>query len=376
MNTFVIVGAGLFGITLAECLCKNNKVIIVEKRNVIGGNCYDYEDNETGITIHKYGPHILHIEDQEVLDYIKQFTEFNNYKHQVRTKYKNKIYEFPINLSTINSFYGLALTPSEVEDFLYQEAKKANINKPKNMAEKIISIVGEPLFTAFFKDYTFKQWGKDPYSLPESIVQRIPIKNNYDNGYYKKRFNGIPLFGYCKMFNKMLNSKNIELILNTDFFSDRDYFLSKGSVIYTGPIDRFFNFCHGNLEYRSIKFQEERHQICDFQGISVMNYPELCYDYTRICEPKHFYPERRKIFSQKKTIIYKEISFYDDNAEKYYPVRDYKNLKLLDKYINESRKIKNVFFGGRLGEYKYFDMEDTIKSAFSLYKKISEKQKF
>lgn len=368
MKEIVIVGAGLFGITLAERLSNSFKILLIDKRDVIGGNCYDYTDPETGILIHKYGPHIFHIKDENILNYVRKFTEFNNYKHQVRSCYRNKIFEFPINLSTINSFYDLNLRPFEVKQFLFEESQKAHIVNPQNMEEKIISLIGEDLYKAFFKEYTIKQWGKAPAQLPESIISRIPIKENYDTNYYKKPFNGMPSYGYTSMFEKMLNHQNITVQLKTDFFSDRNYFLNKPIVIFTGPIDAFFEYKHGKLEYRSLMFVEERHHVNDFQGVAVINYPELVYEYTRICEPKHFYPEKWNLFEKNSTVIFKEISFAAKGAEPYYPIQNARNAAILQKYINESKNLDNVYFGGRLGEYKYYDMEDTIRSAISLSK--------
>lgn len=370
-NNFVVIGAGLFGITLAEQLAAANiKVLLIDSRDHIGGNCYDYADEETGIVVHKYGPHIFHVQDESILNYVKKFTKFNNYKHHVYAKYKNKMFNFPINISTINTFYGKSLTPCQVMDFLKHEASTIGDREPKNMEEKVISLIGEPLFEAFFKEYTIKQWGKHPRDLPASIVNRIPIKTNYDVSYYKKPFNGIPDCGYTAMFSRMLSNKNISVELSVDFFSDREYFLKKGQVICTGPIDAFYDYEHGRLEYRSLRFDQERYDIEDFQGNSVVNYPELKYDYTRICEPKHFYPEKWNEFASRKTLIFKEIPFSSPDSEPYYPIQDAHNMAVYHKYIKESQKQEGVFFGGRLGEYKYYDMEDTIKSAFSLCKKL------
>lgn len=368
---FIIVGTGLFGITLAQLLAGARfDVLLIDSRDHIGGNCYDYVDGETGIMVHKYGPHIFHVQDKNILNYIKKFTKFNDYKHHVYAKYKDKMFNFPINISTINSFYGKSLTPCQVLDFLKHEASSIGAAEPQNMEEKVISLIGKPLYEAFFKEYTIKQWGKHPRDLPASIVNRIPIKTNYDVNYYKKPFNGIPDCGYTAMFSRMLSNKNISVELSVDFFSDREYFLKKGQVIFTGPIDTFYNYEHGRLEYRSLRFDQELHDIEDFQGNSVINYPELKYDYTRICEPKHFYPEKWNEFASRKTLIFKEIPFSSSDSEPYYPIQDAHNMAIYQKYVKESQKQRGVFLGGRLGEYKYYDMEDTIKSAFSLCKKL------
>ena len=366
-----IVGAGLFGIILAHELSQMDyNILLIDKRNHIGGNCYDYIDDNTGILIHKYGPHILHINDEKIYRYITKFCKFNNYKHQVRALYKDKMYEFPINLSTINNFYNKNLHPYEVLNFLRIEAQKDSILNPHNMEEKVISLIGRPLYEAFFKEYTIKQWGKSPALLPASIINRIPIKCNYDTNYYKKFFNGMPSEGYTKLFEKLLNSKKITIKLNTDFFHDRDYFQNNCILVYTGPIDAFFNYKYGKLEYRSLRFEKELHHVDDWQGNSVINFPELKHVYTRICEPKHFYPERWNICSKNKTIIFKEIPFSDSNCEPYYPIQDNNNMEIFKKYKKESLFYNNVYFGGRLGEYKYYDMEDTIKSALDLSVKI------
>lgn len=373
-TNFIIIGAGLFGVVVAQQLASSGKkVILVDKRDHIGGNCYDYHDSETGIIVHKYGPHIFHVNDKNILRYIQQYTDFNNYKHQVFANYKGKLYNFPVNLSTINSYFGINLKPFEVREFILQEIQKTKIVNPTNLEEKIMSLVGESLYNAFFKEYTIKQWGKTPSELPESIISRIPIKTNYDTSYYKKYFNGIPKDGFTVMFKKMIIHKNIELLLSTDFFENKDYFFSKGKIVFTGPIDAYFDYKYGKLEYRSLKFERELHDKNDLQGNSVVNYPELKYDFTRICEPKHFYPELWQQYSLDKTLIFKEIPLFDVNQEPYYPINDLKNINCLRKYIKETRKMDNVFFGGRLGEYKYYDMEDTIKSALKLSKKLITK---
>lgn len=366
-----IVGAGLFGIVLAYELSRNNfEVLIIDKRNHIGGNCYDYIDDDTGIIVHKYGPHILHINDEKIYEYITRFCKFNNYKHQVRAVYDDKMYEFPINLSTINNFYNINLRPYEVLNFLSLEAQKDSITIPQNMEEKVISLIGRPLYEAFFKEYTTKQWGKNPTQLPASIINRIPIKCNYDTNYYKKSFNGIPSEGYTKLFETMLQNKKISIQLNTDFFEDKDYFLKQGILVYTGPIDAFFGYKHGKLEYRSLRFEKELHNVDDWQGNSVINYPELKYNFTRICEPKHFHPERWNNCTFNKTLIFKEISFSDPSGEPYYPIQDKINMDIYEMYKNDSIAYDNVYFGGRLGEYKYYDMEDTIKSSLRLSNQI------
>ncbi|MBF9014420.1 MULTISPECIES: UDP-galactopyranose mutase [unclassified Oceanispirochaeta] len=368
---YLIVGAGLFGIVLAEQLSKaGNKVIIIDKRPHIGGNCFDKYDKETNILYHVYGPHIFHIEDENILNYVKKFTNFNHYFHQVLTTYKDRIYQMPINLETINSFYGLNLKPFEVEAFLKKEIEKEQITTPKNMEEKVISLIGKQLYEAFFKDYTSKQWGKNPIDLPENIVSRIPIRNNYYESYYNKSFHGIPQISFSSMFEEMINNENIEIKLNCEYFENRKSFHQDSHVIYTGPIDRYFNYKFGKLEYRALEFKTEYKNVDDFQGTSVINYPESQYKYTRICEPKHFYRENWNEYVKNKTLIIKEIPLEDDGTNPFYPINNDKNNKIAEKYRKEGAKTNNVSFGGRLGEYKYFDMEDTIKSALTLFSEL------
>lgn len=371
---FSIVGAGLFAIVIAENMSScGKKICIFDKKNNIGGNCYDYKDEETDVVCHAHGPHIFHISDENILAYIKKFTEFNEYKHIVYSKYKDKIYHFPINLSTINNFYNVCLTPSEVNTFIENEANRSGIKNPNNLEEKIISLIGEPLYKAFFLEYTIKQWGKHPKDLLESIIQRIPIRNNYNSGYYKKYFNGIPKDGYTEMFKRMLSNKNIDIELGIDFFEDKEKILKSAKhIIYTGEIDRFFSYEYGKLGYRGLRFEREVYDVQDFQGNAVINYPELKYEYTRICEPRHFYPEKWNDYSSKKTICFKEISV-DGASDPYYPILDNDNKERLKLYLNEAKKLNNISFGGRLGEYKYYDMEDTIKSAIALSKKLISK---
>lgn len=368
---YFIVGAGLFGSVVAERLAGyGKKVCVLEKRNHIGGNCYDEFDPETDILTHKYGPHIFHADDDEVLKYIHGFTDFNRYFHQVLSVYKDKIYQLPFNLETINAFYGINLKPFEVRNFLDKEIAKENIQAPANMEEKAVSLIGRPLYEAFIKEYTAKQWGKEPKDLPESIIKRIPVRNNYYECYYNKKFHGMPVAGYAKMFEKMLSSPNIKVRLNTDYFTVRNQLPENTRIVFTGPIDKFFDCKYGKLEYRKVTFQREIHPVQDWQGTSVVNYPELKHEFTRICEPRHFYMENWGRYAPDRTVIFKEFSSFDDGEDPYYPINDLRNASLRERYEAEAEKRKNVIFGGRLGEYKYYDMEDSIRAALELVKTI------
>jgi UDP-galactopyranose mutase len=362
-----IVGAGLFGSVVAERLAANGfSCYIFEKRAHIAGNCYDTYDSNTYIPYNVYGPHIFYSSDIKVISYIKQFAEFNRYFHQVKSCYNGIMYPFPFNLDTINRFYGLQLLPDEIDNFLKDEAAKENISVPQNVEEKAISMIGRPLYEAFIKEYTLKQWGKAPADLPESVLQRISVRSNYYASYYPDNivFQGLPINGYTAMVQRILQSERIEILLNTDFFSLRESLPAKANIVYTGPLDRFFEYRYGHLEYRKVTFVKELHHIPDKQGISVINYPECFFRYTRICEPKHFYRERWNTFAPDATITFKEIPGADWGEDPFYPINDEKNALLARKYALEARSnFPRVIFGGRLGEYKYYNMSDVIAAA-------------
>jgi UDP-galactopyranose mutase len=368
---YVIVGSGFFGSVLAERIANklNENVLVIEKRSHIGGNCYSLDDPETGIHYHMYGTHIFHTPNERVWKYINQFTEFNSYFHQVLTTYKNKVYQMPVNLETINSFYNVNLKPFEVERFLKDEIKKENITEPRNFEEKAISLMGRPLYEAFIKGYTLKQWQKDPCEMPESILKRLPFRNNYNESYYYSRWQGIPLHGYGKIFEKLLESKKIEVKLNLDYFSIKNAIPADTKVIYSGPIDQFFNCKYGKLEYRTLRFDKEIQPYQDYQGTSVMNYADIEIPYTRIHEPRHLHPERSD-YPVDKTLIIKEYSLLDDGTNPYYPINDDKNQSLIMKYREETKNLKHTIISGRLGDYKYYDMHDTINHALDMFDQL------
>ncbi len=371
---YLIVGSGFFGSVLAERIANglNEKVMIVEKRNHFGGNCYSKDDNETGIHYHKYGTHIFHTDNEKVWKYINQFTSFNGYFHQVLTTFKNKVYQMPINLETINSFYDKNLKPFEVEEFLRIEIQKEFYPNPGNFEEKAVSMIGRPLYEAFIKGYTKKQWQQDPQKLPESILNRLPFRKNYNESYYYSPWQGIPTDGYTSIFNKILNNQNIDLKLNTDFFDIIDQINPQTLVIYSGPIDKYFSFKYGKLDYRTLRFENEIKPYEDYQGTSVMNYAEESVSYTRIHEPRHLHPERNSVYPTDKTLIIKEYSLTDNGMDPYYPINDQKNLELVLKYREEASKIKNLIIAGRLGEYKYYDMHQTIGKALDFFDVIKD----
>ena len=365
---YLIVGAGFFGSVIAERIANdlNKRVLVIDRRDHIGGNCYSSEDQSTGIEYHVYGTHIFHTSDREVWTYITQFTEFNGYHHQVLTKYQNKVYQMPINLETINAFYDKDFKPQEAKEFIDREVKKENIEHPKNLEEKAISLIGRPLYEAFIKGYTIKQWEKDPKKLSASIINRLPIRFDYCEDYFRNcRWQGIPIGGYTKIFERLLSSPNIEIELNCDYMEHKNEFEVKEKVIFTGRLDQFFNFRYGVLDWRSVDFRREMIDYEDFQGTSVMNYAELSVPYTRIHEPKHLHPERD--YQVSKTVIFYETSRMSEINNSYYPVSNDRNRDLSAIYIEEAKKNEKVIFGGRLGEYAYYDMDKTILSALKCY---------
>ena len=355
---FAVVGSGLFGAVFAQQAIENGKsVVVLEKRNHIGGNCFSYKDPESDIIVHKYGTHIFHTPNRGIWEYITRFSEFSRYRHRVLTTHHGRVYSMPINLGTINAFYNVNLTPDEVDEFL--AVKKGNTSKPRNLEEKAISLIGEDLYRAFVAGYTQKQWRCDPRDLPASIINRLPVRHSYNDSYFDDAFQGLPVDGYTPIFEKLLEGADFHL--ETDFFADRDYWLGKANkLIYTGPIDQYFEYCYGRLNWRSVRFEIERHAIDDYQGTSVMNFADVEVPYTRIHEPKHLHPERS--IAGGTTLAIREFS-HEDNDQPYYPVNFAEDRKSLSKYEDLIGEEGNVHFGGRLAQYKYFDMRHVIAHA-------------
>ena len=367
---FLIVGSGFYGSVLAERISKILKktVLVIDKRSHIGGNCFSSICNKTNIEYHKYGTHIFHTSNQKVMDYMSEFMTLNNYRHQVLTKHKNRIYQMPINLETINSLFKKSFNPSEAKKFIDTLTLKENISKPNNFEEKAISVIGRKLYNAFIKNYTFKQWGINPKKLPASTFNRLPVRFNYDENYFNHcNWQGIPENGYTKIFEKLLSSKRIKTLLNCDFFKNIENFKPKYATIYTGPIDKFFNYKFGKLGWRSLKFKHLIKATPDYQGTAVINYADLNYNYTRVHEPAHLHPERK--IRNKSTLVIEEYPIYNDD-EPYYPIRDNNSKEALRKYKNLCKKVPNVFFGGRLADYAYYDMDMTISAALQKFQKI------
>jgi len=357
---FLIVGAGITGIVLARELdAIGKKVLLIDKKDHIGGNCYDYADERTGILIQKYGPHIFHTKNEAVFNYLKRFCEFNDYKHKVIAFYDGEYYPIPINLETVNKFYLKQINSSEeLKDFL--EEKREKIVEIKNSEDVVVSKFGKELYEAFVKDYTKKQWDKYPSELDKSVLERLPIKYDKDPYYFPGQWQGMPIQGFTKMFENMLRNTGVEIMLETSFFQlDKD--ISYNFAIYTGPIDEFFNNKFGKLQYRSITFDLEYHDE-DYQPNSVVNYPDKNVKFSRITEFKKFYE-----LPDGETVIYRET--FNWGGEPSYPLFDNTNKELLSKYLEEANSLKNVFFAGRLGRYKYLDMDKAVEEALDLFNK-------
>lgn len=364
---YMIVGSGFYGSVVARRIAEElkEKVLVIEKRNHIGGNSYAHIDEKTRIEVHDYGSHIFHTSDENVWNFLKRFTELNDYRHTVYSNYKNVVYSLPINLHTINQFFQKDLSPTEAEELINKEVEVVKIFYPKNLEEKAISLIGRSLYEAFIKGYTKKQWSKDPKDLVPEIITRLPVRFNYNNSYFNDKYQGIPKNGYEKMFQKILDHQNIELKLNTDFKNIRNDISSECKVIYTGPIDELCNYELGPLPWRSLRFELETKNVNDFQGTTVMNYADENIPFTRIHEFKHYHPDWENSDS---TIICKEYSEnYEVGNEPYYPINNPESEDLYQKYLSLAKqKFPNFVFGGRLGCYKYWDMDRAILNALEL----------
>ena len=367
---FLVVGSGFYGSVIAERIASilKKKVLILERRNHIGGNCYSEYDKSTNIEYHKYGSHIFHTSNKKVWDYINSFTIFNSYKHQVLTNFKNKIYQMPINLETINSFFNKNLSPHEAEKYINKISKKYYKNKYDNFEEKALSQIGLELYSAFIKNYTEKHWDTNPKNLPASIFNRLPLRFNYNEDYFKNCiWQGIPKDGYTKIFKRLIDNKNIRL-KKESYNLNKDYDV-KYMTIYTGPLDRLFNYKLGKLKWRSLLFKKKIVNVNDYQGTSVINFPEKKFRFTRIHEPKHLHPERK--FKNGKTLIIYEYPKTSDN-EPYYPVNDEANRLRHRQYKKMAYKIPKFEIGGRLADYAYYDMDMTISAALQKFESIKK----
>ncbi|APW87353.1 TPA: UDP-galactopyranose mutase [Klebsiella variicola subsp. variicola] len=355
---YIIVGAGLFGATFAyEAKKKGKKCLVIDKRSHIAGNIYTEEVN--GINVHKYGAHIFHTNDKFIWDYVQQFAEFNRYTNSPIAKFENEIYNLPFNMNTFNKLWGV-VTPEQAKEKIAEQVINENITNPQNLEEQAISLVGRDIYEKLIKGYTEKQWGREATEIPAFIIKRLPVRFTYDNNYFRDKYQGIPVGGYTQIVDKMLDG--IEVLLETDFFERKEYYLSiADKIIFTGMIDQYYDYCYGTLEYRSLKFETKELDIDNFQGNAVVNYTEYKIPYTRIIEHKHF-----EFGEQENTIItYEYPSDWRKGDEPYYPINDNKNNDLYQKYVLLSQQEDKVIFGGRLGMYKYFDMHNVIAEALS-----------
>ena len=355
---YLIVGAGLFGAVFAhEATKRGKRCLVVEKRGHIAGNVYTEEVE--GIQVHKYGAHIFHTSNEEVWQYVHRFASFNHFINSPVANYKGRLYNLPFNMNTFYQMWGVK-TPTEAAQKIEAQRKTAGITEPKNLEEQAISLVGEDIYRILIKGYTEKQWGRDCRDLPASIIRRLPVRFTFDNNYFRDRFQGIPEEGYTSMVEKML--EGIEVLLNTDFLKQKDEFEAVADkVIFTGPIDAYFDYVHGALNYRSVRFETEILPLSNYQGVAVVNYNEREVPFTRIIEHKHF-----AFGTQEKTVISREYpSEWQLGVEPYYPVNDAQNTALYERYKALADQQDKVRFAGRLGQYKYFDMDKVIGEALT-----------
>ena len=366
MYDYIVVGAGLFGSVFAhEAKNAGKKVLVIDKRPHIAGNVYTEEVE--GVEVHRYGAHIFHTSNKEVWDYVQQFAEFNRYTNAPVARYKDELYNLPFNMNTFNKMWGV-FTPQQAKEMIAKQVKEAGISEPKNLEEQAISMVGKDIYEKLIEGYTGKQWGRPCRELPSFIIKRLPVRFTYDNNYFNDKYQGIPVGGYTAMVEKML--EGIEVRLNTDYFEKaEEYKANAKKIIFTGMIDEYFEYCYGELEYRSLRFENEVLDCENYQGNAVVNYTEYEVPYTRIIEHKHFEfgCQGANEGSNPKTVITREYpATWKKGDEPYYPMNDDKNNELYARYAELAEEEEQVIFGGRLGMYKYFDMHNVVIEALSL----------
>lgn len=362
----VVAGSGFFGLTVAErCAARLGlRVLVLDRRDHIGGNAYSEAEPETGIEIHRYGAHLFHTSNERVWEYANRFTAFTGYRHQVYSTFKGRVYPMPINLGTICAFFGRVFSPDEARALIAGQA--AEVSDPANLEEKAISLIGRPLYEAFIRGYTAKQWQTDPRDLPAEIITRLPVRYTFDNRYFNDVHEGLPVDGYTAWLERMADHPNIEVRLNTDFLDLRDDIVGNVPVVYTGPLDRYFGYAEGELGWRTLDFELSVEPTGDFQGTPVMNYADEDVPYTRIHEFRHFHPERDG-HPPDKTVIMREYSRAAGRGdEPYYPVNTAADRARLLAYRDLAKGEHGVLFGGRLGTYRYLDMHMAIASALSM----------
>jgi UDP-galactopyranose mutase len=363
----VIAGAGFFGVTIAECAARELglRVLIIEKRSHIGGNAHSRIDPDTGDEVHVYGTHIFHTNSEEVWHYLRRFTEFTAYQHHVFTRHAGRVFPMPISLGTICEFFGRAFTPHEARVLLAGQAREEATHEPANLEEKALSLIGRPLYEAFIRGYTAKQWQTDPRDLPAEIIARLPVRYTFDARYFTDTWQGLPELGYFRLFELMVANPLIRVETNTDFFAVRDH-LPRVPMVYTGPIDRYFDFSRGHLGWRTLNFERDLVETRDFQGTAVMNYADVDDPFTRVHEFRHLHPERGE--ASDRTVIFREYSRRAErDDEPYYPINTTVDRQMYDRYRALAALEHDVIFGGRLGTYRYLDMHQAIGAALRVF---------
>ncbi|HET6499433.1 MAG TPA: UDP-galactopyranose mutase [Amycolatopsis sp.] len=368
----IVVGSGFFGLTVAERAATQlgKRVLVLERRAHIGGNAYSEAEPETGIEVHRYGAHLFHTSNKRVWDYVNQFTEFTDYQHRVFAKFKGQVYAFPMNLAMINQFFGRSHTPDEARTLIAEQSSEIDTKDAQNLEQKAISLIGRPLYEAFVRGYTAKQWQTDPKELAPSIITRLPVRYTFNNRYFNDTYEGLPVDGYTAWLEKMADQPGVEVRLNVDYFDVRGLIPAGTPTVYTGPVDRYFEYSAGRLGWRTLDFEQEVLPTGDFQGTPVMNYNDEDVPFTRIHEFRHFHPERDS-YPTDKTVIVREFSrFANDDDEPYYPINTPDDRAKLERYrelAKQEAAERNVLFGGRLGTYKYLDMHMAIGAALSAF---------
>jgi len=365
----VIVGSGFFGLTIAERAAEDLglRVLILERRHHIGGNAYSEAEPQTGIEVHRYGAHLFHTSNNRVWEYVNRFTKFTGYQHRVFSIYKGRVYPMPINLGTICEYFGSAMSPDEARALVAEQSGEVETGSAANLEQKAISLIGRPLYEAFIRGYTFKQWQTDPVDLPAEIITRLPVRYTFNNRYFNDTHEGLPVDGYTAWLERMVDHPNIEVRLNTDFFALRSEIQGNVPVVYTGPLDEYFGYAAGELGWRTLDFDLEVVGTGDYQGTPVMNYADADVPFTRIHEFRHFHPER-DWYPKDKTVIMREYSrFASRGDEPYYPINTAQDRERLLAYREMAGREPGVLFGGRLGTYQYLDMHMAIGAALSMY---------
>jgi len=368
-HDLVVVGSGFFGLTVAERAAAElgKRVLVLDRRDHLGGNAYSAPDPATGIEVHQYGAHLFHTSNTRVWEYVNRFTTFTGYQHRVYTTHDGVVYPMPINLGTVNAFFRSALSPDQARALIAEQAAEVDPGTARNLEEKAISLIGRPLYEAFIRDYTAKQWQTDPKDLPAAIISRLPVRYTYDNRYFSDTWEGLPTDGYTAWLERMADSPLIDVQLSTDYFDVRAQVVGEGvPVVYTGAIDRYFDYREGRLGWRTLDFETEVVPVKDHQGTPVMNYADASVPYTRIHEFRHFHPERD--YPEDKSVIMREFSrAAEDDDEPYYPINTVADREMLLRYRELAKREPGVVFGGRLGTYQYLDMHMAIAAALTTY---------